>query len=61
MDGKRSFKVLEIRKPAQQTKKHTMKKTTGEGGRYISSTPEGAARKAFSSACRGKKFVDNVP
>ena len=60
MDGKRSFKVLEIRKPAQQTKKHTMKKTTGEGGRSIF-TPEGAARKAFSSACRGKKFVDNVP
>ena len=52
-DGKRSFTLVEIRKSAQ-TKRGTAKRTSGHGGRYVSSTPSGAARKACSAACRSK-------
>ena len=57
MDGKRSFTVVKLLKPAQLTAKtHTAKKTTGHGGRFVSSTPVGAAKKAFNAACRGKNI-----
>ena len=51
MDSKRSFTVIDIRKPAQKSMK-----TKSSGGRFISSSPASAARKAFSSACRAKKI-----
>ena len=58
-EGDRSFTVVELLKPAQKTKKGSMKKTSltaGVGGRFISKDPAGAARKAFSQACREKKI-----
>jgi len=49
--GSRSFTVIDLRKPAQKSKA-----TKFSGGRYVSSSPASAARKAFSSACRAKKI-----
>mgnify|MGYP002636741693 FL=1 len=49
----RSFTVIDIRKPAQGGKKTSL---PADGGRYISKTPFGAARKGFSLACREKKI-----
>ena len=58
--GDRSFTVVQLLKPAQINKKtHTAKKTkltAGVGGRFVSKSPESAARKAFSQACREKKI-----
>ena len=45
---KRSFQVIDVRK-------HKGCKTKFKEGRYISSTPMGAAKKAFSKLCRLKK------
>tara|TARA_Y100000389_G_scaffold199227_1_gene237209 strand:+ start:397 stop:738 length:342 start_codon:yes stop_codon:yes gene_type:complete len=53
-DGKRSFTVVELRKSGQKGKKGTAKKTASHGGRYVSKSPDGAARKAFTAACRSK-------
>lgn len=58
-EGDRSFTVLELLKPGQKNKKGTMKKTSltaGVGGRFISKDPMGAAKKAFTQACREKKI-----
>ena len=46
----RSFKVHYVRKPAQECATYTGSK----GGRYMSSTPSGAAKKAFTRRCRAK-------
>ena len=55
-DGKRSFSVKEIRKPGQKNKSGSLKKTKSASGRFVSNTPEGAARKAFTASCRAKKI-----
>ncbi len=55
-DGKRSFTVVEIRKPGQKNKSGSTKKTTGEGGRYLSKSPRAAASKAFNASCRSKSI-----
>lgn len=47
-EGKRSFTLLKL-KTRQKIK-------SKEGGRYISSTVEGAARKAFMRECRNSKI-----
>ena len=46
--NKRSFEVIDVRK-------HGGCKTKFKSGRYISSTPLGAAKKAFTKLCRVKK------
>ena len=46
-DGYRSFTVVNV-------SKHGACKTKGDGGRYISKTPAGAASKAFNEFCRVK-------
>lgn len=55
-EGDRSFSVIEVRKPGQKNKSGSLKKTKGDGGRFISTSASGAARKAFSSACREKSI-----
>ena len=47
----RSFTVHYVRKPAQECATYSGSK----GGRYMSTTPSGAARKAFTRRCRSKK------
>ena len=50
----RSFTVVEVRKTGQKNKSGSLKKTKSTSGRFISKTPDGAARKAFSQHCRMK-------
>jgi hypothetical protein len=50
MEDKRSFTVLSV-----STKRNT-KSSANAGGRFISSTPSGAARKAAGQVCRGSKI-----
>ena len=55
--AKRTWKIVEIRKPAQHNKSGTAKKTASSDDSYLhSSTPAGAASKAFHAACRSKKI-----
>ena len=49
----RSFKVHYVRKPAQECATYSGSK----GGRYMSSTPSGAAKKAFTRRCRCQRDV----
>ena len=51
----RSFTVIDIRRPGSKKTRSTV----GEGGRFVSKTPFGAARKAFTRACREKKVKGN--
>jgi len=46
MSDKRSFKIVEVGDMRRQKGKHNL------GGRYISSTPLSAAKKAFTRVCR---------
>ena len=55
-EGKRSFGVIEIRKSGQKNKSGSLKKTKSHNGRFISKTPDGAARKVFTQACHAKKI-----
>ena len=55
-DGKRSFTVVEIRKPGQKNKSGSRKKTSGDGGRFLSKSPRAAASKAFNASCRSKSI-----
>jgi len=48
---KRSFTILQIKKTGQKCKT-----TKSDGGRFVSTTPSGAARKAFTAACHSKKI-----
>ena len=47
--GYRSFTVVRVGK-------HGSCKTKGNGGRFISAAPQGAAKKAFSEFCRTKRI-----
>jgi hypothetical protein len=49
--GKRSFTIVSVARSSG-----AKKGKSNEGGRYISSTPAGAARKAFTRACRNSKI-----
>ena len=48
---KRSFSVISIKKTGQKCDK-----TKSHSGRFISTTPAGAARKAFTQACHAKRI-----
>jgi len=48
----RSFTVIDIRRPGKGGKKMPI---PSDGGRFVSKTPRGAAGKAFTKACEGKK------
>ena len=48
----RSFTVIDIRRPGKGGKKMPI---PSDGGRFVSKTPRGAAGKAFTEACDGKK------
>jgi hypothetical protein len=47
----RSFTIVGV-----ESSKGQKKSKSNEGGRYISKTPSGAARKAFTRACRNSKI-----
>ena len=47
LGNKRSFTVVHV-----ESSKGKSKSKSNEGGRYISSSPAGAAKKAFSQICR---------
>jgi hypothetical protein len=49
--GDRSFKVLSVKKPNQD-----MRATTKKTGRYISKSPDAAAKKALTNHCNAKKI-----
>lgn len=51
--GNRSFSVVDIRKDGKKGKKVTL--ASDNGGRYISKSPVGAAKKAFGVQARSMK------
>ena len=49
-NDKRSFTVIQVQRSSGQKKG-----SSNEGGRYMSKTPSGAAKKAFTRLCRESK------
>jgi len=50
----RTFTVVKIRKPGQKSSVTSI--TSEGGGRYVSASPQAAAKKAFSRACSAKRI-----